>query len=373
MAEPSSPTAAVFLSYAREDAEAAGRLADALRAFGLEVWASPNERQGDAWEQQIRTCARFLPIISASTQAHPEGQFRREWQLAAGRARSQPGGVPFLLPIIIDGTPESAAAMPEEFHRAQVTRLPQGAPTTQFVELVKRTLKPANPSAASAKVAEIDRGPERARAARRKRLTWSVLAVLLLAAGGWWFFKLREAPGDAPLIVLMDTTYADRVYDPATLKGGGSNADDIAGLLQDLPVVLVKETTSAGWRREAEVTRLHPALVIIHRSAFYTFPAASADELYPLADNKLVAWMGYLAAQNPRTRFIVYSRHSWEVEAVAGKWREDAIRRFPQLAGKIETWRVPLDRATFRNPLTALELHKAVERTLGVQPKPAAP
>ena len=32
------PGKAVFLSYAREDSAAARRIADALRAFGVEVW-----------------------------------------------------------------------------------------------------------------------------------------------------------------------------------------------------------------------------------------------------------------------------------------------------------------------------------------------
>jgi hypothetical protein len=35
---PSTPSGDVFLSYAREDAAAARRIADALRGFGVEVW-----------------------------------------------------------------------------------------------------------------------------------------------------------------------------------------------------------------------------------------------------------------------------------------------------------------------------------------------
>ncbi len=47
---------AVFLSYAREDTAAAKRLADALRAFGVEVWFDQSElRGGDAWDTKIRT------------------------------------------------------------------------------------------------------------------------------------------------------------------------------------------------------------------------------------------------------------------------------------------------------------------------------
>src|SRR5580698_8532943 len=81
---------AVFLSYARQDAEPARRIADALRAFGVEVWFDQNElRGGDSWDakikRQIRECALFLPIISASTQLRMEGYFRREWKLGVER------------------------------------------------------------------------------------------------------------------------------------------------------------------------------------------------------------------------------------------------------------------------------------------------
>ncbi len=66
----SESTKAVFLSYAREDAASARRIADALRAFGVEVWFDQSElRGGDAWDakirKQIRKCALFVPIISA--------------------------------------------------------------------------------------------------------------------------------------------------------------------------------------------------------------------------------------------------------------------------------------------------------------------
>ena len=80
---PSAPPGAVFLSYSREDSDVARRLADALRAFGLEVWFDQNElRGGDSWDAkirtQIRTCSLFVAIISENTQARGEGYFRRE-------------------------------------------------------------------------------------------------------------------------------------------------------------------------------------------------------------------------------------------------------------------------------------------------------
>jgi hypothetical protein len=62
-------------------ADAAKRVCDALRATGVEVWFDQSELVGgDAWDAKIRrqiaTCALFMPIISASTQARREGYFR---------------------------------------------------------------------------------------------------------------------------------------------------------------------------------------------------------------------------------------------------------------------------------------------------------
>lgn len=143
--ERSAPQGAVFLSYAREDAEPVRRIADALRAFGVEVWFDQHElRGGDAWDAQIRTqirtCTLCIPVVSARTQARGEGYFRREWRIAVERTHDMAAGVPFLMPVVIDDTPESEALVPEEFMRVQWTRLPMGVPTPQFVEQVKRLL-----------------------------------------------------------------------------------------------------------------------------------------------------------------------------------------------------------------------------------------
>ena len=90
MPDQSHSTGAVFLSYASEDAEAAARICEALRAAGVEVWFDRSElRGGDAWDSQIKKqihdCALFVPLISAHTNARTEGYFRREWNLATRR------------------------------------------------------------------------------------------------------------------------------------------------------------------------------------------------------------------------------------------------------------------------------------------------
>jgi hypothetical protein len=75
------PAGAVFLSYASEDAQAAERIATALRSAGIEVWFDKSELWGgDAWDrsirQQIHDCALFVPVISQHT--HERLEFCRK-------------------------------------------------------------------------------------------------------------------------------------------------------------------------------------------------------------------------------------------------------------------------------------------------------
>ncbi len=155
MTGSSSFRGGVFLSYAREDTEPARRIADALRGFGIEVWFDQSElRGGDEWDgkikRQIRECALFVPVVSKNSQARGEGYFRREWKLAIERTHDMAAGIPFLVPVVIDQTPEAKALVPEEFMRVQWTRLPGGLPTPQFVERVKRLIEePTNRAAES--------------------------------------------------------------------------------------------------------------------------------------------------------------------------------------------------------------------------------
>jgi TolB-like protein/Flp pilus assembly protein TadD len=141
----STPIGAVFLSYASQDAEAAQRICAALRAAGIEVWLDQSElRGGDAWDRkihdQIRHCALFIPIISAHSQARLEGYFRREWKFAVERKRDIADELAFLLPVVIDETPERGASVPEGFHEVQWTRLPGGAASQEFIHHVSRLL-----------------------------------------------------------------------------------------------------------------------------------------------------------------------------------------------------------------------------------------
>ena len=145
MPEQSLPTGAVFLSYASEDADAAARICEALRAAGVEVWFDRSElRGGDAWDSQIKKqihdCALFVPLISAHTNARIEGYFRGEWNLATRRLVNRAHDAAFLMPVVVDETREADARVPEEFLRAQWTWLPGGETPPAFAQRVRQLL-----------------------------------------------------------------------------------------------------------------------------------------------------------------------------------------------------------------------------------------
>src|SRR5579864_1599237 len=139
------PSRVVFLSYASQDAQAAQRICDALRAAGIEVWFDQSElRGGDAWDQsirkQIKSCALFLPVISQTTHDRVEGYFRLEWKLAVDRSHLRAADQAFLLPVVIDDTRDDDERVPERFREVQWTRLPEGQTPPAFVERVRRLL-----------------------------------------------------------------------------------------------------------------------------------------------------------------------------------------------------------------------------------------
>jgi tetratricopeptide (TPR) repeat protein len=145
---------AVFLSYASQDAEAAKRVCEALRAAGVEVWFDQSELVGgDQWDGKIRgqisSCALFMPVISANTQARLEGYFRLEWKLAAQRTHTMADEMTFLLPVVIDGTRDAEAKVPAEFRAVQWTKLAGGETSPEFAQRVKGLLLSGEPVGAA--------------------------------------------------------------------------------------------------------------------------------------------------------------------------------------------------------------------------------
>jgi TolB-like protein/tetratricopeptide (TPR) repeat protein len=200
----STPTGAVFLSYASQDAEAAARICNALRAAEIEVWFDQSElRGGDIWDQKIRRevrdCELFIPVISANTTSRREGYFRLEWDLADRRTHMMARDRTFVVPVCLDATPEAGADVPESFYRAQWTRLPAGETPPAFVERIRHLLSPElSPRSAVSGATAAIREPVRASRTSQPVLL-AIVAVFVVAALAYFLVnKFWIAPHATP-------------------------------------------------------------------------------------------------------------------------------------------------------------------------------
>ena len=202
---------AVFLSYASQDAEAANRICEALRAAGIEVWFDQSElRGGEAWDRQIRRqihdCALFIPVISANAHARVEGYFRLEWKLAVDRSHLMAPDQTFLLPVVVDDTTQADERIPDRFRELQWARAPGGQPSPTFIERVRRLLSPA--PATTQPLTDVGSGvapasKEPVHASSRSRLTGLVMVAVIVAASlAYWvldrFSISRHVPASQP-------------------------------------------------------------------------------------------------------------------------------------------------------------------------------
>ncbi len=188
-------------------------MGDALGAAGIEVWFDQSElRGGDVWDRQIRQqihdCRLFMPIISANTEARVEGYFRREWKLAVERTHDLSERVAFLVPIVIDATPEPKADVPDAFRQVQWTRLPGGNASSAFLERIRQLITPvpssplptvaAHPEYGNAQISTTTYG--RRRVARIALSVLSGVVALGLAyfvSGRLWLSK--HTPAERPV------------------------------------------------------------------------------------------------------------------------------------------------------------------------------
>lgn len=266
----STPTGAVFLSYASQDAEAAQRICAALRSGGVEVWFDQSElRGGDAWDRQIRErihdCRLFIALISAHTEARDEGYFRHEWKLAVERTHHMSDKKPFLVPVVIDDTRERGASVPDKLHEVQWTRLPGGKTPPDFVARISALLHaepgPTNPP-------RFDSSSSESRAkAQKRRMLWpwlglgALLSALAFGAISWRYALTRPAAGRATGVTARVTESSIAVLPFVDLSEKRDQEYFADGLAEEIVDLLAKI----------------PGLKIIGRTSSFQFKSNSGD------------------------------------------------------------------------------------------------
>ena len=145
-------------------------------------------------------------------------------------------------------------------------------------------------------------------------LVLTVSGTVALASGAMLVDLIRKDGWSRPVVVLMDSYEPELVYSAERRKLHGSNADDLTEILKDLPIVLAKESTSLGWRREEQVLSMHPALIIMHLSAFFEH-SHEKD-----ADQRVHSFVRYMSSHG--VRFVIYSRPPGAAESadLNGRW-----------------------------------------------------
>lgn len=138
----------VFISYAKEDFEAANRLRGELEAAGIQAWFDRNLTNlppGNNWKLEIddqidHQCSVFLSLISRTSETVVDRTFHYERNLAAERARKFPNGGGFYFPVVVDPgiSPASQGFVhePRGVRHLQAITCPEGQVPPEFVKLL---------------------------------------------------------------------------------------------------------------------------------------------------------------------------------------------------------------------------------------------
>jgi hypothetical protein len=132
---------------------------------------------------------------------------------------------------------------------------------------------------------------------------------------------------------MMDSPHPRRVYDKETLAANGTNADVISDILSDLPVRRQKEAIGPEWRRDEEILRFGPDLIIIHYSGF------NQQEDSDVPRERLKILIEFFV--EGQTRFLIYSRQrEAELNARLAALLADVYSTHPGLRGRIRAFGV---------------------------------
>ena len=298
-------TQAVFLSYASQDADAARRICDMLRATGLEVWFDQSElRGGDAWDasirKQIKECTLFVPIISASTDARSEGYFRLEWKLAVDRSHLMADDQTFFVPAILGEISEPAARVPDAFRSRQWSRLRDDKSVAAFAERIAKLVDSLASSSINALGTgpPLDRSPQGTQRIAGPTSAGTPTRTALRSMTG---YKLATTVG-AVAIISLGGYYVTQSKTTTSPSSGTSTDASKSAAINPLSIMVMPFANQTGDEEKAyiadaltssitsDLTRIRDAFIV---------PAATA---FSLADKKLtVPQLGKEAA----VRFVL--------------------------------------------------------------------
>lgn len=149
---PAADDRPIFISYLREDSDAARRLCDAITEIGGPgaVWFDERKvSPGDDWEENILATIRrdiqlFVPVISANTEREDEGVVYQEWREAVDRSERILGRR-FIVPVIIDDDAGADLSryhrIPEQFRRLDFGHAPAGVPDPTLRTLLQAEIR----------------------------------------------------------------------------------------------------------------------------------------------------------------------------------------------------------------------------------------
>lgn len=141
----------IFISYMREDVDAARRLSQAISEIGGPgvVWLDEQRLSpGKDWEEEILTAIRgtvrmFVPLISSNTKLAEESYVFKEWNEAADRSRSIRRRR-FIVPVVIDADYQGDPTpydLPDAFTKVQIGRAPNGEPDEKLLASLEEEIK----------------------------------------------------------------------------------------------------------------------------------------------------------------------------------------------------------------------------------------
>ncbi|HVT73883.1 MAG TPA: TIR domain-containing protein [Lacunisphaera sp.] len=344
---------AVFLSYASQDAEAAKKICEALRAAGVEVWFDQSELVGgDAWDakirRQIKECALLIPIISQNTQARHEGYFRLEWRLADQRTHLMGRLKAFLLPVSIDGTSDADADVPDSFVAVQWTKAPGGEVPPAFCARVRKLLDGESSLEAGRPRPATTRGegtPPPPRKSRRLRpaLAFAVLAAIALAVT----WKMKSGDAARPPAVKQEASAGTTAGEPAAPEA----VTHAWALVNKLDVSRVELDVAE--QMLAQEAKLHPNSAGV-AAAWALIDTRYLNEYYDVSNTRResarrhAAEASSLDPDNPRVRLArAATMHtlSWDSATVAEATRilqsvREALPDEPQIYAQLG-WMAP--------------------------------